>query len=181
MDNGEFFIRSSGSPFTFTSSSFSTSDFFPGNHSADYNIIFSGPSQTSQALTHTLSSGIADQVNSEGELIYDDDEDDDRNQQRTDPESDGDLNHTYSVTEEIDQSSSGGTSLGQLRHTRDKLRLEIPTISLSDASRNMTGSRESCENGLDAYNGQDFTLSLNMNRTEPEVSEVWVYSGLETC
>lgn len=109
--------------------------------------------------------------------MYDDDDDydndEDRTQQRTDTISYGEVNHlnTYPATEGSDQSSSGGTSLGQLRHTRDKLRLEIPTISLSDASKSTTASLENGENGLEKFNGQNLT-TLNLKRTEPEVSEV---------
>ncbi|XP_071532804.1 uncharacterized protein [Panulirus ornatus] len=173
VDNGEFFIRSSGSPFTFTSSTFSASDFFPGSHSSDYDVIFGGPSQT-PGLSDALSNKLVDHMGDEGEEMYD--------EQMRESKSDTE-NHTsnadvsvshlhYQVVDETEQSSSTNTGLGQLRHTRDKLRLEIPTISLTgDATKSTTVTHENGQNELEKCNGQNFT-SLNLTRTEPEVSEV---------
>ncbi|XP_042217271.1 uncharacterized protein LOC121862920 isoform X3 [Homarus americanus] len=174
VDNGEFFIRSSGSPFTFTSSSFSASDFFPGSHSAsDYDVIFGGPAQT-PGFSDALTSNSVDHIGSESDVMQEDEQRLNRSgaEGHTLTADIGLINPSYPITEESEQLSSSGTGLGQLRHTRDKLRLEIPTISLAgDAAKSTTVTLENGESGLEKYNGQSFS-SINLKRTEPEVSEV---------
>ncbi|XP_045606681.2 uncharacterized protein [Procambarus clarkii] len=174
VDNGEFYIRSSGSPFTFTSSSFSASDFFPGSHSADLDIIFSGPPQTS-GLSEALSSKLVDNVSVESELVYSDEQTRQNSSGDDGSTSVSDASHTlpnYPVIEESEQSSPSNTGLGQLRHTRDKLRLEIPTISLAgDAAKSTIIALENGESRIEKYNDQ-ISSSINLKRTEPEVSEV---------
>ncbi|XP_053637381.2 uncharacterized protein [Cherax quadricarinatus] len=174
VDNGEFFIRSSGSPFTFTSSSFSASDFFPGSHSTDYDVIFGGPPQT-PGPSEGLSSSVVEDTNDESDLMYAEEQTLQNNCSAEGSASATDITYTipsYSVAEESEQSSPSNTGLGQLRHTRDKLRLEIPTISLaSDAAKSTIITLENSESELQKYNDQNFS-SMNIKRTEPEVSEV---------
>lgn len=157
VDNGEFFIRSSASPFTFTSSSFSASDFFPASHPSEYDVIFGGSSQNT-ALSDALPTELLDTVVSKANGVF------------SDPQEAGDP----SLGDDPNQSSPTNAVLGQLRHTRDKLRLEIPTISLASASAEDTVIPvENGENSVKRHNGQDITTpGINLGRPEPEVSEV---------
>ncbi|XP_066975005.1 uncharacterized protein [Macrobrachium rosenbergii] len=158
-ENGEFFIRSSGSPFTFTSSSFSASDFFPGT-----------TYYSEQDHRDILPDPIADEIASEmaePHLIPD-------SSQSGDSSSNLHMNKYLVIDDEMEQSSPTNTGLGQLRHTRDKLRLEIPTISVASDGTKVTGAftlgSEQSEYGN--YSGQDISSAVKQTRSEPEVSEV---------
>ncbi|XP_042865801.1 uncharacterized protein LOC122249196 isoform X2 [Penaeus japonicus] len=157
VDNGEFFIRSSASPFTFTSSSFSASDFFPASHPSEYDVIFGGSSQNT-ALSDALPTELLDTMVTKPNGVF------------NDPQDAGEP----TLGDDSSQSSPTNTVLGQLRHTRDKLRLEIPTISLASASEEDTVfTVENGENSVKEHNGQDTTTpGINLGRPEPEVSEV---------
>lgn len=145
VDNGEFFIRSSGSPFTFTRSSFSAADFFPSEgHSSDYDVIFNTP-QTPGIPYPPPGKG----TEAEEDERHSEEEGQDGSQEET-------------------EGGSGG-SLGQLRHTRDKLRLEIPSMNLT---RDSAGGSEVSENGGTLEYGDQSSFVLLASRAEPEVSEV---------
>lgn len=69
--------------------------------------------------------------------------------------------NNFPTLEEFDQGSpTASASLGQLRHTRDRLRLEIPSMSVGG------------DDLADLENGRPAFPSVNFKRTEPEVSEV---------
>lgn len=161
VDNGEFFIRSSGSPFTFTRSSFSASDFFPGGHTSDYDVIFGSTAQAPSAPFSNCK--VADcPEETEQQVTY-------PIKQESQPEED--LQATNPSQEEEEQQLAVGASLGQLRHTRDKLRLEIPSLTLtSDSSKGSPSGLENGRSGLECSE-QNFVI-MNHNRVEPEVSEV---------
>lgn len=84
------------------------------------------------------------------------------------------MNKYLVIDDEMEQSSPTNTGLGQLRHTRDKLRLEIPTISVASDGTKVTGAftlgSEQSEYGN--YSGQDISSAVKQTRSEPEVSEV---------
>ena len=82
-----------------------------------------------------------------------------------------DLQASNPTQDENEQQVGVGASLGQLRHTRDKLRLEIPSLTLaSDSSKGSSSSLENGRSGLECSE-QNFVI-MNHNRVEPEVSEV---------
>ena len=88
-----------------------------------------------------------------------------------------DLQASNPTQDENEQQVGVGASLGQLRHTRDKLRLEIPSLTLaSDSSKGSSSSLENGRSGLECSE-QNFVI-MNHNRVEPEVSEVWVQLNL---
>ncbi|XP_063870043.1 uncharacterized protein LOC135105620 isoform X3 [Scylla paramamosain] len=162
VDNGEFFIRSSGSPFTFTRSSFSASDFFPGGHSSDYDVIFGSTAQTAGVPFSNCKVPECPPEVSEEQVTYS------SNEERQLEE---DLQASTLTQEESEQQGGGSGSLGQLRHTRDKLRLEIPSLTLaSDSSKGSPSALENGRSGLECSE-QNFVI-MNHNRVEPEVSEV---------
>lgn len=69
--------------------------------------------------------------------------------------------NNFPTLEELDQGSpTASASLGQLRHTRDRLRLEIPSMSVGG------------DDLADLENGRPAFPSVSFKRTEPEVSEV---------
>ncbi|XP_045132607.1 uncharacterized protein LOC123516909 isoform X2 [Portunus trituberculatus] len=162
VDNGEFFIRSSGSPFTFTRSSFSASDFFPGGHSSDYDVIFGSTAQTAGVPFSNCKVPECPPEVSEEQVTY---------SSKEERQLEEDLQASTLTQEESEQQGGGSGSLGQLRHTRDKLRLEIPSLTL--ASDSNKGSPSALENGCSGLecSEQNFVI-MNHNRVEPEVSEV---------
>lgn len=166
VDNGEFFIRSSGSPFTFTRSSFSASDFFPGgSHSSDYDVLFSGSAQTPGVPYPPPSKATEAQEETEEQIIY-------PSEQGQHSEEDQQAVNASQEEGDQQQVGGGGASLGQLRHTRDKLRLEIPSMSISGDST--VAESSGLENGgdLDFSDQNNFVLMNHSSRVEPEVSEV---------
>lgn len=162
VDNGEFFIRSSGSPFTFTRSSFSASDFFPGGHSSDYDVIFGSTTQTVGVPFPSCKVPEGPPEVSEEQVTYSNTEE---------RQLEEDLQASTLTQEDSEQQGGGSGSLGQLRHTRDKLRLEIPSLTLaSDSSKGSPNALENGRSGLECSE-QNFVI-MNHNRVEPEVSEV---------
>ncbi|XP_068217634.1 uncharacterized protein [Palaemon carinicauda] len=159
-ENGEFFIRSSGSPFTFTSSSFSASDFFPGT------TFYTTDQDHRNILPDPIADDIANEI-AEHHLLTD-------SSQAGDNSCNIQINKYLGMDDDLEQSSPTNTGLGQLRHTRDKLRLEIPKISVASDGTKVTGtltlSNEQSEYGN--YSGQDITSAVKQTRSEPEVSEV---------
>ncbi|XP_050721818.1 uncharacterized protein LOC127001361 isoform X2 [Eriocheir sinensis] len=164
VDNGEFFIRSSGSPFTFTRSSFSAADFFPtSSHSSDYDMLFTNTTQT-PGVPYPPPKAPEQPEDTQGDLLYPSEPD-------RHPEEDI---QAGSAAQEDGEAGGSGVSLGELRHTRDKLRLEIPSMSVAGES---SGGGDGVENGGDGDGGVDFgkqsyVLMNHAGRVEPEVSEV---------
>lgn len=79
----------------------------------------------------------------------------------TAPPSMKETDNNFPTLEELDQGSpTASASLGQLRHTRDRLRLEIPSMSVGG------------DDLADLENGRPAFSSVSFKRTEPEVSEV---------
>ena len=165
VDNGEFFIRSSGSPFTFTRSSFSASDFFPGGHSSDYDVIFGSTAQTTGVPFSNCKVPECPPEVSEEQVTY---------SSKEERQLEDDLQASTLSQDESERQGGGGGgsgSLGQLRHTRDKLRLEIPSLTLaSDSNKGSPSALENGRSGLECSE-QNFVI-MNHNRVEPEVSEV---------
>ncbi|KAK7081545.1 hypothetical protein SK128_002379, partial [Halocaridina rubra] len=164
VDSDEFFIRSSGSPFTFTSSSFSASDFFSGN-----------PYFTAQDQNIPLSDPIADELTNISEHILPTAHHGDSVEPNYPPIN---INKFVIGGDDSEHSSPTNSGLGQLRHTRDKLRLEIPTMSVvSDESKSSpVCSVESEKKNFEDHSERDelcaSSSSIDFRRTEPEVSEV---------
>ncbi|KAK3860130.1 hypothetical protein Pcinc_033799 [Petrolisthes cinctipes] len=185
VDNGEFFIRSSGSPFTFNRSTFSASDFFPGGHTVDYDVLFGTQTQGGRQAEFSGMHNNTEQLKLEGEAAADVGDKQawgESSEKRYEHEREGEENtikddktekefaptlsmnetdNNFPTLEELDQASStASASLGQLRHTRDRLRLEIPSISVGG------------DDMADLENGRPVFPSVSFKRTEPEVSEV---------
>lgn len=117
-----------------------------------------GSSSQNTALSDALPTELLDTVVSKANGVF------------SDPQEAGDP----SLSDDPNQSSPTNTVLGQLRHTRDKLRLEIPTISVASATaEDAVFPVENGENSVKRHNGQDITTpGINLGRPEPEVSEV---------
>ncbi|XP_076053836.1 uncharacterized protein LOC143032750 isoform X2 [Oratosquilla oratoria] len=203
-DDGEFFIRSSGAPFTFTSSSFAAADFFAGIGGgrdygrnavveSDYNNLYF------THASHGDSNGDgAGHGNGEGKKEYDDcdgegeceDKPLDYQIQYGDDYGnlygDGapvrkmeDCEETQSIDTPISETresytpdSSPPEGLGQLRHTRNKLRLELP--SFGSNSKGITESGVQGPLWQDPYlcNGNADTYQESQKSKRLEVSEI---------